>query len=186
MREPLTENPEKYNPLITAMKGRDEDDQILLSSEFLLLPENLQDLLVGSQFLEKLESWIASGLFPESHAEAIAKLIGILAFDDSVLASQVTQVLISLGIESSKAKLLQQEIAALIDPILAYRTADTQANQIEEMTRFQIVEAPALNPLPPEPTSITPLPPLTTSKPVPVPPPPNRTTIDLRDKKLMP
>ncbi|MBP6885949.1 MAG: hypothetical protein KBC02_01755 [Candidatus Pacebacteria bacterium] len=34
--------------------------------------------------------------------------------------------------------------------------------------------------------SFAPLPPLRTSKPVPVPPPPNRTTIDLRDKKLTP
>ncbi len=159
-------------PFICLLMGRDADEQYLLSAAFLALDDSEQEILVGESTVKEIATWISSGLLPQTHAVAIAKIIGMLALEDDISPGALPQILDSIGIQSAAKLILSEKITQLVQPFL------------EDTNEFE-PETPPSQSLNSTPT-IAPLSPLRTSKPVPVPPPPNRTTIDLRDKKLTP
>lgn len=126
-----SDNPDIFSPYVAALRGLDEDEQYLMAFTFAALSPELRVILTGPSTLELLDHWVAEGLIPESHLEAVAKLIGLAALDSDVAPSSIGEILERIGITSEKAQMLAKNISELLQPIWLDRAASDLPNITE-------------------------------------------------------
>lgn len=161
-----------YSPFNAALHGRSLIEQRVLIERFTTMSDSVRELLAGDECAQTLKEWETTGVVPTGYGPAIAKLLGLVAFSE-VNINAVHDICLKIGIPNTQIPSILEALQPFLS-LVQNHNAEPQSPLI----------APSSTP---EPSfTMAPLPPLTTSKSVPVPPPPNRTTIDLRDKKLMP
>lgn len=161
-----------YSPFNAALHGRSLNEQKALIEKFTTMGDSLRELLAGDECAQTIKEWETTGVVPTGYGPAIAKLLGLIAFSE-VNINSVPDICVKIGIPNTQTPSILEALQPFLSLIQNHK-AEPQAPRMVPSSS-------------PEPSfNMAPLPPLTTSKPVPVPPPSNRTTIDLRDKKLMP
>ncbi len=145
-------------PFTAALWGKDDDDRLLLSSEFSALSDVSRELLTSTNTADRIASWQQQGLFPPTHTLAVAKIVGLIALGE--IPSHATKdLLLKVGLDEPHANQVAQQIQQLLAPVLTERATWEVPEKIEE------------------------LPPLTTKIPAAIrPSEPGRNIMDLRKK----
>lgn len=171
-----------YSPYFAYTKGKEGAEMDSLDSRFDELSDFAQDLLLSEELAYQFKALIETGVLPNRFRAAVQKVLCYIAIGEIKL-EHVENILIRLGLDKAMA----DNVVNLLMPTLEL------LRDLKDLPETPQDPRPLREPQQPlktsghsDPISMAPLPPLTTSKSVPVPPPPNRTTIDLRDKKLMP
>ncbi|MCC6934492.1 MAG: hypothetical protein IT406_02265 [Candidatus Yanofskybacteria bacterium] len=127
------------SPYAAALQGKDPIDRELFGLVFDDLPEPVKDTLTDPTTVETIKQWARDGLFPATHAPAIAKLIGLVALDE-VAFEAIPQLLERIGLSRDQAGRTTAAITKLLQAL-----TDARANETaEEAAPQELRELPPL------------------------------------------
>lgn len=121
----------RLTPYFAVMQGKDEDERYLLSSIFLSLSDGAQEILTNEKTATLINQLITDGFLPETHAVAVAKLIGMIAFEEASI-TQAQEILEQLGLPGDHAQHVTQEISTFLQPLITERAQEELPENMED------------------------------------------------------
>lgn len=137
----------RFAPYFALLEGRDANQTTEFNDKYDAQPEVVREFLLSPASADLIVALMKSGVLPDSHGTAVAKLLGMLAMGD-VTEDQVGPLLLKLGIPQSSAAVISEHFTAILKPVVAGRIAQIAQQKLRQI---QPLTQRIGSPLPPPP-----------------------------------